>query len=544
MKTITLSSFILLFAAQQITIAAESSTRKPAYPVFGILQTDPQQKGSDTAFQGKDAFAALCQYQMIYTSDGAALRKVREGRKTAGCNPPVIVYMGGFTTNPGGATEIEKGHRKAVSMIDVAALASAMDATSTLVKVNIAKGGEFAFAASTADLTDENDKSKYCFWIRVDDELMKVLEADAKASTLRVQRGFESPASLHRQGATIFTPVYLGNRQQLNAFRHSNSWPGGPDYLRYALDPATSAAQEYKAQIIAQLMKDGYDGAWLDTFQPVPYNLCDALGRKVTYYWDFHTQQRYEFNSYLNALQIFLRGVHQKVKATTGKDPIIAANSVSGSYALGSKKLFGTTAQPDLLNGGYCFEDSYISPEGLGGKGSKLKASFKPVKQEHWLRNLENQSDAARSGLQALCMMGPAGYVAAHINPSLENYEQLLRFSWCSFLLTVTKERTTCFGLPLLITKRDGHAGFLPLSEIHYAPIGDPLDANDISKLKQANNPCYVRKFVSGLVVVNPSVAGNPALVGIPNGYVDWESKQPVNQLKLSPGDAKLLLKK
>lgn len=521
-------------------LAQSPAERQPVYPVFGILGVDPAAQGK-VSLPGA-ALKQLSQYQMIYTSDGPALREVRDGRKAAGAKTPVIVYMGGFTTNPGGATEIEKGFRQAVAMIDVATLAEGIDERAAQVRVEAPKGSELAIKASTADLSDPDNKAKYCFWIRVDGELMKVLAVDAKSGGLKVQRGFESKAAAHAKGAVVLTPVYLGNRNQLDAYRHSNSWPGGPDYLRYALDPASEAAQQYKANLIADLMKAGYDGAWLDTFQPVPYNLCDALGRKVNYFWDFKGQRRYELESYMSSLQVFLRGVRQKVKAAAGKEPVLAANSVSGSYALGSKQLFAAPDRPDLLDGGYCFEDSFISPKNAGGKkGKKLQASFSPAKPEHWLRNVENEADAARSGLRALCMMGPAGYVAAYINPALENYPELLQFSWCSFLLTVTKERTTWFGLPLLVTQKGGQGGFLPLSEMFYAKLGDPLDGNEPAKLKQGSGPCYVRKFQGGLVAVNPATSAGK--VEVPAGYVDWETKQAVRQLDLPPGTGRLLVK-
>ena len=98
-------------------------------------------------------------------------------------------------------------------------------------------------------------------------------------------RGFDgSQAAAHAAGARAFSPVYVGNRNQLGAARHSNSWPAGPDYLRYAVDPRTPAAAKFKAANVTRFMQEGYDGAWFDTFQPVPYNLCDALGRPVSCY--------------------------------------------------------------------------------------------------------------------------------------------------------------------------------------------------------------------------------------------------------------------
>jgi len=103
-----LISLLLLAAAPYSSHLTAQNVRQPSYPVFGILQTDPQLKGSDAFPEGPEPFAPLCQYQMIYASPGQALQAVNDARKVAGCNAPVIAYMGGFTTNPGGATEIEK----------------------------------------------------------------------------------------------------------------------------------------------------------------------------------------------------------------------------------------------------------------------------------------------------------------------------------------------------------------------------------------------------------------------------------------------------
>jgi hypothetical protein len=150
---------MMLALARSVFAAAVEDARKPSYPIFGILQTDPNSREAAAALKGTDVFAPLCQYQMIYSSDGPALRTVRDARKTVGCNAPVLVYMGGFTTNPGGATEIEKGYRQAVAMIDVTALAASVDVAASEVFVGIAKDGELPIKAGTADLTDPRDLS-------------------------------------------------------------------------------------------------------------------------------------------------------------------------------------------------------------------------------------------------------------------------------------------------------------------------------------------------------------------------------------------------
>ncbi|OPZ11041.1 MAG: hypothetical protein BWZ10_02253 [candidate division BRC1 bacterium ADurb.BinA364] len=453
--------------------------------------------------------------------------------------------MGGYTTNQGGATQIDREYRRAVAMTDAATLAAPLDAVSTRVRIANSESGEFPFHASTADEADSGDNSKYCFWIRVGDERMKVVEADPQAGELTVVRGFESAAAAHEAGAMVFVPVYVGNRNDLNNPRHSNSWPGGPDYLRYALDPANSDTQRYKADLIAELMKTGYDGAWLDTFQVGTYNLCDPLGNRVAYYWDFRANQRYDLERMTAAIQDMLRGIRQLVKQSVGREPYLAANSVSGSYDRGGKNLMSDASRPNLLDG-YCFEDSYLRPI-LGrrepGARGRLNASFDVVPEARWLKNLTNQRDCARDGLTAYCMIGPAGYVAAYINDSLPNYDRLIRFSWCSFLLAVTKEKNIQFGLPLMIERQGKGVGFKPLPAICRAPIGEPLDDRDIEALRSEGLQTLIRPFSNGLVLARPGGEGAEERVEIEPGYIDWETGQPVRELTIAPGDAALLLR-
>jgi len=532
------SLIIMALVLGVVSAFGDEAAPTTAYPVLGILQVHPDLQRTEFALSADETFEAIRERHLIYTGDGKWLRAVRDAKNRLGYDVPVIVYMGGFTTNYGGATEVETGYRGAVAMIDVTTLAESINAQTTDVTVKMPPDGECPIVASTADITDARDKRKYCFWLRVDDEMMKVLEVDEKTGRLRVERGFESAAAPHEAGATVFTPVYLGDRTQPTKYRSSNSWPGGRDYIRYALDPRADDAQRYKADLIIALMKTGYDGAWLDTFQPRPFNLCDPLGGKIIYFWDFRTGQRYDWDSYRAGLQEFLRGVRRKVTEAVGREPYLGANSVSGSYPRGGKLLFAAPDRPGLLDA-YCFEDSYITPTGGKRPDGKLDVTFDPIPLRRWLNVQRGERDAALSGLRALCMIGPAGYVSAYINPSLENYEQLIRFSWCSYLLTVTRERTTYFGLPLLITKLGDRVGFLPLPDLCYYPIGDPVDNGDTASFKLPGQDCYMRRFTNGLVVVNPS--DEAASVELPDGYVEPESNTPVKQVELSAGGGLLL---
>lgn len=521
-------------------ITNRAQVRQPEYPLFGIVVTDPALKDMQNVPKNID-LSQIGSARVIYTSHLSSLSILRDARKEPGGVPSIIVYMGGFTTNPSGATEVEQGFRRATAMIDVTTLAAPLDANSTEVSLVLPADGELPIKASTADLTDPKNISKFCFWIRVDEELMQVKSIDTAKGLLKVKRGLDSRAATHLKGATVFTPVYVGNRNDLEALRHSNSWPGGPDYLRYALDPRSTVAQDYKASVIIELVKSGYDGAWLDTFQGYKlYNLCDALGRPVTKYYDFSTKRRYESDIYFQALQDYIRGVRARVLKATGRDPVLVANNVSGSYAFGGKSLFRTATDKDLLNG-YCFEDSYLRI-GAATNRSELMV-LAPGKINNWVRNLTNQSDAAISGLDAYNMIAMAGYVAGNLNQRQPDYDRLIRFGYGSFLLTVTKERTTLFGLPLFLTESKGKPALVPWPEIIFANIGDPVDGTfNVDNKATAGVEYYQRRFTNGLVLVNPDGA-KTVTVQLPLGYMDWQTHKPVTTAQLATGDAVLFLR-
>jgi len=490
------------------------------------------------------------------------------------------------------------------------------------------KDPALAIKPSTADFADPGNPAKFCFWIRINNELMKVTAFDPATNTATVERAFDSAAPLwsavaersavarsgdtalsdsritqtppapqsgvaglrplpphskepaattaapsiqnpkskiensappapHRAGATVLAPVYLGDRTQLDAARKSNSWPGGPDALRYAMDPRQPATQKFQGLVIAGIMRSGFDGAWLDTFQLRLFNCCDALGRRVTRLWDFKTNQLYTNETYLEAFKEFLRGLRAVVRADTQREPILFANSASGAYSIGigTKELFNHGDIRDLIDG-FCFEDSYVRPSARRDPANPgpVRATFKPITGRQWLPRVEDHADAARSGLRAICMIGPAGYLARQINPSQPNFDQLLRYAYASFLLTVTKERTTMFGFPMHVSERNNKnknnttppLGIVPWPRVLYAGMGDPAQENQINALKLPDSPVYQRTFQNGLVLVNPSDEGAPPVtIPIPPGCIDAMTGNPVSSpLILPPADAAILIRK
>ncbi|MEN9402101.1 MAG: hypothetical protein RL091_804, partial [Verrucomicrobiota bacterium] len=153
-------------------------------------------------------------------------------------------------------------------------------------------------------------------------------------------------------------------------------------------------------------------------------------------------------------------------------------------------------------------------------------------------------ADAARARLHVIAMSGAAGYLAGRLNSDQPEYARLIRYSYASFLLTVTAERSTSLGLPLIVQHGPGRpATATPWPELLSTPIGEPAGPNDLAQLKLADSPCYARPFTGGYVVVNPGEPGESAEVKVPAGLVDAESGRPVATVKLAPGDAIILIR-
>ena len=150
---------------------------------------------------------------------------------------------------------------------------------------------------------DPQDRTRYCFWLRVDDEFMKVTAVDAATGRVKVVRGFDRTAAVaHRAGSVALAPVYLGNRARDSA-RFSTSWPGARNRIRYAADTSTPEGQAFKARCVAAVMRAGYDGAWWDTYDPTPYNLCDPLGRALGgKTWDLQQGAPRDFGTWISSM--------------------------------------------------------------------------------------------------------------------------------------------------------------------------------------------------------------------------------------------------
>ena len=530
----------LLSAACGIPGPGRTGDQTP-YPLVGIVQIHPDLRAQPLPELAPDAFTLLTAYRILYAGESKLLQQIARNLRAMGSDTKVLQYLTAYNTKGLTTGEVEHQHRDAIAMVDVAVLDGDLGTSGDHVTIRIPDGDEFPFHASTADVSVRSDA--FCFWIRIDDEYMKVLEANPADRRLTVERGFGADRRAHRSGTPVLAPVYIGFRGKSPALqaRSSQCWPyaQGDDGIHYMLNPAHPGTHRIKAAQVSALIELGLDGAWLDNFKISFFNMSDPLGRRIKYFWNDAAGRRYTDEEMVDALVAMVDGIRQGVINTTGVMPVIAANDGKPEYQRGSKRIFRSDENPKGLDA-YDFEDCFLVPDARRRGQGKVDCEFKLLSHEHWLQNLTLLRDAAGDRLPAIGMIGPAGYLAGYFNPGYARYEMLDRFAWCSYLLTVNASRTTFFGKPVVLRQQGkGHA-FVPLAEYHKLAIGDPVDNKPVADYEIGTSGCYARRFEHAIVLVNPT----PGTVTIPlRGQLgDLAAQLHRTSFEIRSGDGRILL--
>ena len=305
-------------------------------------------------------------------------------------------------------------------------------------------------------------------WIRIDDELMQVIEAPTLVDgvvRLEVRRGiWGTGASDHASGTRVLSPVYIGSA--LRDAQHSGV-PGrnDPDVpLRYALKVWMPEAHRW---LIARITStfgtgwQGHDGVWLDTTSCVQYSNSDPYGNEV-FGWDDPedaklTPQRW--------------GAAQRRKLTALRQAFpqkqMLANNLSSRNACARRLL------SEVDGGGF---EHWLKPSGQ---------TF------DWVASMRQLIDVQRRDLPALLWVrwneGLSG--------SARRYR---RFTYGSYLLVRRPlAARTMYGGPWGLTEPE---------DLYFWNWGGPRESADtLEDLRIPGTPLFRRRYGNGIVIVNPT---------------------------------------
>ena len=143
------------------------------------------------------------------------------------------------------------------------------------------------------------------------------------------------------------------------------------------------------------------------------------------------------------------------------------------------------------------------------------------VKPSYPLFGLVGVEPAERRGKRALSALDPE------------------RFAWCSHLLTVTRDRSTFFGKPAVLRKKEGKFQFVPLSPMYFLPIGDPAETLPLEKYEVRDSGCYARRFENAVVFVNPGKTA--ATIPLEGKLADVAEKLGFASITLRGGDGRIV---
>jgi hypothetical protein len=429
--------------------------------------------------------------------------------------------------------------------------------------------------AATTEAEHTSDWDRYVFWIRVDDELMRVESWDAERWRITVRRGYEGTvATDHAKASVVTTPMMCGKGLK----GKPGQKPQGGEFkgFIYVMDkrPDCEPIFAVKARHIVEVMREGFDGVEMDVMTAsVPmFNMVDALGRKAAP-WDFTKKREYSVYDWVTGHERQINYMQNYVKAQLGRWPYIGANGVSldsfeegeGTGGYCKRLLVPTAIKPRPM-------DQYNTEKGLAAVGEQWPAMFKTLQTcfqqklsvnfQSKLQLVADENEFRRRRDYTLANFYLAfepdeeGYL--HGGPSVE-------FKFFSAYWE--------FGIGgTYHSERNGLTYKLGLPYPLFLPLGKPLDAAEPGNLdayRYKETQVFTRPYENGLVLVNPTGRGftqnaNEASVDIEledmlspeaglnvgvtytvkldREYLDPESGQYVTEVHMPPCTGRMLL--
>jgi len=186
---------------------------------------------------------------------------------------------------------VEEFYIENIAMTLAANLTQAISASVT--SISITKGTDLPILASMPGLAYSNGTlGAFIFFVRVEDEYMKVVQYNGTHGTLSVIRGFGgSQAANHAAGTPVLSPVYWSNPPDPTGVSNQKLCYICAPFYHYPWDlPLVSAY----AGVVANLNSSNpriIDGIWMDLLQTIASGAMTARGVNVENggIWDYNT---------------------------------------------------------------------------------------------------------------------------------------------------------------------------------------------------------------------------------------------------------------
>ena len=370
---------------------------------------------------------------------------------------------------------------------------------------------------------------EFLFFIRIDNELMRVDEWDAETGRLKVLRGYNgSTAARHDKGDVLTSPIYNGN----GPFAENAISFGGKQTMRLESAKAKANRQLYYCsdkgpdnipvlerrakEILETMQKKGVDGTALDVMSAsLPmFKMVNALGLK-TVPWNFSKNQPYSNADWVVGHDRMIGVIQRHIHERLGRWPVLQANGVRNhSFEKGegdggySKQLLIPT---DLKHRPL---DAYHTEMGVAAYGDNFPDQFRMLQ-------IAFKEDLAVSFAMK----------AAFLARNQEEYDRATVYSSAFFYMVYEPKEgerdierdgtgpvlrvsylSVFFHLPAVgPTWTHPYGGLtykLGLPYTLFLPLGKPLETHepgDMDAYRYKDSNVFMRRYENGLVLINPT---------------------------------------
>jgi hypothetical protein len=363
---------------------------------------------------------------------------------------------------------------------------------------------------------------EFLFFLRLDNELMRVDDWDRETGKLKVTRGFNGSTAVHHPNGTVLTsPLYCANG---GTPQTEPKYYGKPQkikkdqQLHYCKDKGAlnMPILEKKAEEVVSIMRDGiFDGISMDAMSAkLPqFRMVNALGLKAVP-WNFEKGRPYSVYEWVEGHDRMCGVIQRYVLKKLGRWPVVVANGISRN---GFEKGQG--------DGGYCKRlllptklksrplESYNSEVGLRTTGSAFADQLHLLQiafQENLTPSMgfSGPSKALTQEMynEELNYSGAFLYMAYEPKPEGWDFKKdgtgpVIRSSYISpfFHLDSVGPEWKPEG---------GQTYKIGLPYVFYLPLGKPLESptpGDLEAIRYKDTNVFMRKYENGLVLINPT---------------------------------------